>query len=171
MKLLTDAFSDAEIVSDSFGIVELFDGFAGEIDSKLLVKNAVQVDVGAGGEFGGKDEDDEGVDDQAVKVNNVLDAFHYAETQFAKADYVNYFKSYIKKVKAYLEEKKPQRVAAYQAGAQQFIKWVLSKFDDFQFYCPENYDMENHIILAYYKEGNEAPTFIYLLDGLKEVKL
>ena len=31
--------------------------------------------------------------------------------------------------------------------------------------------MENHIVLAYYKEGNEAPTFIYLLDGLKEVKL
>ncbi len=31
--------------------------------------------------------------------------------------------------------------------------------------------MENMIILSYYKEGAEAPTFVYFMDGFREQKL
>ncbi|CAD8073470.1 unnamed protein product [Paramecium primaurelia] len=173
MKIYVDAFSGEEIVSDSFNMEEKFEGVIGEVQSQDIVKGAINVDVGAGGHFGGKNEDEEegGVEDQAQKVNNIIDAFKYAETQFTKADYVTYFKAYAKKVKAYLEANKPDRVASFQKGAGEFIKWVSSNFNDLQFYCPESYDMENHIVLGYYKEGQASPTFVYILDGLKEVKM
>ena len=40
-----------------------------------------------------------------------------------------------------------------------------------EFYTPSNYDVENIIIMAYYKEGSETPTFLYFMDGLNAVKL
>ena len=43
-------------------------------------------------------------------------------------------------------------------------------FADVEFYTPSNYDVENGIILAYYKEGAETPTFLYFMDGLNAVK-
>ena len=52
------------------------------------------------------------------------------------------------------------------------VKFVLGNFDKFTFYVPESYDMDNHIVLAYWKneETDTAPTFIYFMDGLKETK-
>jgi len=47
--------------------------------------------------------------------------------------------------------------------------WINSNFDEFSFYSPESYDMENSIILSYYKEDAETPTFVYFSDGLKTV--
>jgi len=35
-------------------------------------------------------------------------------------------------VKEFLEKKKPERVADFQKGVSEYIKWVLSRFDDFQ---------------------------------------
>ena len=50
------------------------------------------------------------------------------------------------------------------------VKFILSKFDEFTFYCPESYDMDNIIILSYYKGEDVSPTFLYFMDGLKECK-
>lgn len=72
--------------------------------------------IGQGNAFGGKNEDGDdegGADDKAETVNNIIDAFKYQETQFTKAQYVTYFKTYAKKVKEHLEKNKPARVADF----------------------------------------------------------
>ena len=46
-------------------------------------------------------------------------------------------------------------------------QWIISNFDEFTFYSTESYDMENSIILSYYLEGAETPTFVYFADGLR----
>lgn len=76
----------------------------------------------------------------------------------------------MKKVKEYLEKNKPDRVAPFMKGAQEMVKWILSNFADFEFYCPESYENENLIIISYYKGEDSAPTFVYFMDGLKECK-
>ena len=48
---------------------------------------------------------------------DVIEVFRYQETSFGKKDYTVYLKNYMKKVKAYLEEKNPARVEAYKKGA------------------------------------------------------
>ena len=50
------------------------------------------------------------------------------------------------------------------------VKFILANFADMSFYTPESYDNENIIMLSWYKGEDTAPTFLYFLDGLKEVK-
>ena len=171
MKVFYDVLSNDELFSDSYKPTELFDGVAYEIASKLVVKGVGDIDIGRGGQFGGKDEDDEGVEDKAEKVNDIVDGFKYMETSFTKADYMTYIKSYLKKIKTHLEEKNPDRVAGFMAGAKEMIGWITKNFDEFQFFLSESNEMENAmIILAHYKNPEDyAPHFVYFKDGLKAV--
>ena len=78
----------------------------------------------------------------------------------------------MKKLKEHLQKNKPDRVEGFMAGAKDFFKWCLSNFGELTFYTPPSYDMENMIPMSYYKkEDDEAPTFIYMQDGLKFYKV
>jgi len=169
MKVYYDVFSEEEIVSDSYKLEPVFDGVGAETKARWVVKGgATNIDIGCGSEFGGKAEDDEGVEDTQEKILDLLDAFHYVETSFGKEDYTAYIKGYMKKVKAYLEEKNKDRVAPFMKGAQEMVKWIFANFKEFSFYMGEKCDTESIIVLAYYKNpDDEAPTFVYFMDGLK----
>ncbi len=43
-----------------------------------------------------------------------------------------YIKAYMGRVKKHLEENNAARVAPFQAAAQNFVKKVLTKFDDYK---------------------------------------
>lgn len=102
----------------------------------------------------------------------MVDAFRYEETSFDKAGFSAYFKEYMKKLLAHLQANKPDRVEPFKNGGRDFFKWVLANFDELTFYTGQNYDMENTIVMSYYKnEEDEAPTFIYVMDGLKSYKV
>jgi hypothetical protein len=77
MLLYVDAFSNDEIVSDSYDITYVFDNVGGEVKSNYIVIGGENIDVGCGNAFGGTDEDNEGTDDQAVKVLDVVNSFKY----------------------------------------------------------------------------------------------
>ena len=167
MKVYYDIINDDELLSDSYKIELLFNGVGGEVKSRMVVKGGEDIDIGRGAEFGGA-EADEAVEDKAEKVIDIVDAFRYTETSFSKADYTTYIKNYMKKVKAYLEKEKPDRVADFMSGAKEMVTWVLKKFDDFQFFMGEKCDTEAGLVLAYYKNDEDlAPTFVYFMDGLK----
>ena len=169
MKVFYDVLSNDELFSDSYKPVPIYDGCGYEIASALVVKGVGDIDIGRGNSFGGKDEEDAGVDDKAEKVNNLIDAFKYQETSFSKGDYTTYIKSYLKKIKEYLEGKNPTRVEGFMKSAKEMCGWILKNFDEFQFFMGESNEMENAmIILAYYKNPEDlAPHFIYFADGLR----
>ena len=123
------------------------------------------IDVGGGNAFGGAAED-EGCDDQAEKKLDVMTANNYQSTSLDKKGFTSYIKAFMKKTKLYLEEHNPTRVDAFMKNAPAAVKWILTNFDEFEFYLPESYDTENSIILAYYEEGAECPKFVYFIDGL-----
>jgi hypothetical protein len=78
----------------------------------------------------------------------------------------------MKKLLAYLQANKPNRVEPFKSGAKEFFKWVLANFDEFSFYTSASYDMENLIVMSYYKSPEDpAPTFLYVMDGLKFYKV
>mmetsp|Transcript_124938 Transcript_124938/g.176290 ORF Transcript_124938/g.176290 Transcript_124938/m.176290 type:complete len:173 (-) Transcript_124938:258-776(-) len=167
MKVYYDIFNNDELVSDSYKIDLRFGGVIGEVKTRMVTKGGGDVDIGRGNEFGGGGED-EAVDDQVEKVNDVVDSFHLTETSFTKSDYATYIKAYMKKVKAKLEEKNPDRVKPFMEGAKEAVGWIIKNFDEFQFFMGEKNEIENHIILGYYKdpEADLAPTFMYFMDGL-----
>ena len=165
-----DVFSGDEIISDSFKLEEVFDGVGIEVQSKYITKGGENIDIGCGNAFGGNEDDNDG-GDATEKVLDVMDVFQYQESPFTKKDYQNYIKTYMKKVKDFLQEKKPERVQPFMAGATEMVKFVLKNFDEFTFYTPQSYDCENIMILSYYKGEEETPRFLYFADGLREVKL
>ena len=61
----------------------------------------------------------------------MIDAFHYNETSFTKADFQNWIKGYMKKLKDHLEANNKDRVEGFMNGAKQMVGFVLSKFAEF----------------------------------------
>jgi hypothetical protein len=179
MKIYQDIFNDEEILTDALKFEEDFDGVIYRVKTVMVpADDTVDVDVGCGNAFGGKNEDDEEGGDagnkesQVYKIPNVVKNHNLVETQFDKAGFQAYFKGYMKKLLDQITKSKPDRVDAFKKGAMAYFKWVLSRFDDFSYYCPTSYDVENMIILAYWvHEDDEAPTFVYMADGLKFFKV
>jgi hypothetical protein len=53
MKIYQDLFTEAEVISDSYPFEMLHEGTVAAVESKLIVKGDVEVDVGCGNAFGG----------------------------------------------------------------------------------------------------------------------
>lgn len=170
MKLYTDIFSDAEILSDGFPIKLEFNGVVGKVKSRLINKVDGDVDIGCGNAFGGAGEEEQAGGNPVAKVIDIVDNFALEETSFDQAGFNSYFKDYMKKVLGHLKANKPDRVEAFMAGAKEFFAWAKANFDDLVFYY-KDYDMENHVMIGKYEEGDDAPTFYYIMDGLKETKV
>lgn len=177
MRIFQDIFTDEEFISDSYNIVLTYDGVIGEVKSRMVAKQDVDVDVGCGNAFGGQNEDDPDQGGQTggtpvFKVNDLIDAFGYQETSFDSAGFATYFKGYMKTLMANITDKNPDRLAAFKAGAAAFFKWAKENFDELSFYTGKNYDMEYLIVMSYYKNPeDEAPTFLYVMDGMKSYKV
>jgi hypothetical protein len=59
----------------------------------------------------------------------------------------------MKKLLEWLQKNKPERVEGFKNGARDFFKWAATQknFDELTFYTGQSYDMENLIVMSYYK--------------------
>ena len=167
MLIYTDIFNGDEMLSDSFDVKEIVDGCILCATGKSMVVGGDTFDIGANPAEG---EENEVVDDSQETVINIVHVFKLTETFFDKKGYMGYIKSYMKKVKAYLEENAPDRVDAFMKGVQPFVKTVLGEFKEYQFFMGESMDPECNIVLLRYSEDGMTPMFYYFKDGLKEIK-
>ncbi|OAY27736.1 translationally-controlled tumor protein homolog [Manihot esculenta] len=167
MLLYQDLLTGDELLSDSFSYKEIHNGMLWEVEGKWVVQGAVDVDIGANPSAEGADED-EGVDDQAVKVVDIVDTFRLQEQpSFDKKQFVTYMKRFIKLTTAKLDEEKQEKFKKNIEGATKFL---LSKLSDLQFFVGESMHDDGSLVFAYYKEGATDPTFLYFAYALKEVK-
>jgi len=146
-----------------------------KVKSSYKNKDAIgTVDIGCGNAFGDGGEEGEGglEGPPQEKVIDVQANYNLVETQFSKADFMTYIKNFLKLVKAHLETNgKSARVADFQKGANDFIKFVVSKFDDFAFYTGSKESMDGGIALSYWENDSDpGPVFFFFSDALKEVK-
>lgn len=111
-------------------------------------------------------------DDKSVTVIDIVDAFRLQEITLDKKAFMAYVKGYLKKVKDNLEANgKGDRVAAFQKGATDLVKFIISKFDEIQIFSGESNDYDAGFAYCYYKEQTDAgPTFLFFIDGMKEEK-
>ncbi|XP_050219026.1 translationally-controlled tumor protein homolog isoform X2 [Mercurialis annua] len=135
MLVYQDLFTGDELLSDSFPYKEIENGILWEVEGKWVVQGAVDVNIGANpsAEGGGEDE---GVDDQAVKVVDIVDTFRLQEQPpFDKKQFIGYIKKFIKEVTAKLDAEKQEHFKKNIEGATKFL---LSKIKDFQFFVGES---------------------------------
>ncbi|KAJ6904335.1 hypothetical protein NC651_021460 [Populus alba x Populus x berolinensis] len=167
MLVYQDLLSGDELLSDSFPYTEIENGVLWEVEGKWVVQGAVDVDIGANPSAEGGDED-EGVDDQTVKVVDIVDTFRLQEQPaFDKKQFVTYMKRFIKLLSEKLDDENKEHFKKNIEGATKFL---LSKIKDFQFFVGESMHDDSALVLAYYKEGATDPTFLYFGHALKEVK-
>ncbi|RDA87275.1 hypothetical protein CP532_1333, partial [Ophiocordyceps camponoti-leonardi (nom. inval.)] len=156
-----DLLTDDEIISDSYELKEV-DGIVYEADCAMITEEAVN----------GGDED--GVEDQAVKVNNIVHSFRLQSTSFDKKGYLAYLKGYMKAVKTALQEKgaPADTITAFEKGAQAYVKEkLLPNFKDFEFYTGESMNPDGLVVLLNYREDGVTPYVIVWKHGLKEMKV
>ncbi|CAL9181243.1 unnamed protein product [Musa hybrid cultivar] len=164
MLVYQDLLTADELLSDSFHCKEIENGMLWEVQGKWVVKGAIDVDIGANPSAEGGEDD--GVDDSAVKVVDIVDTFRLQAT-FDKKQFVTYMKRYIKLLTPKLDEEKQELFKKHIEGATKFL---LSKLKDLQFFVGESMHDDGSMVFAYYKDGATDPTFLYFAYGLKEVK-
>ena len=104
-------------------------------------------------------------------VNNVVYSMRLRSTQFDKKSYLTYLKGYMKKVKAHLAEKTPERVEAFEKAAQSYAKKIIGSFSDWEFYTGDSMDPDAMVVLLNYREDGITPYLVYFKDGLRVEKL
>ncbi|KAJ1695201.1 hypothetical protein LUZ63_011899 [Rhynchospora breviuscula] len=167
MLVYKDLLSGDELLSDSFPYKEIENGMLWEVEGKWVVQGAVDVDIGANPSAEGGDED-EGVNDQAVKVVDIVDTFRLQEQpSFDKKQFVTFMKRYIKTLTGKLPPEKADEFKKHIEGATKFL---LSKIKDLQFFVGESMHDDASLVFAYYKDGATDPTFLYFAYGLEEMK-
>ncbi|KAK0453695.1 translationally controlled tumor-associated [Armillaria borealis] len=168
MLLYEDVISGDEMFSDAFPL-KLVDDIVFEVDCQTItIKPGADVDIGANPSA---EEQDEGLEEGATQVNNVVHSFRLQSTAFDKKSFLLYLKGYMKSVKAKLAETNPDRVEAFEKGAQAYAKKIVANFKDFEFYTGENMNTDGMVALLNYREDGVTPYFTFWKDGLKEVKL
>ena len=100
----------------------------------------------------------------------MVDAFSLNEMGMAKKEFMLWAKKYLQAVVAKLKENgKEDRIPDFKAGSTQTIKLIASKFDEFQIFTGSSINMEGALAFAYQKnQEDEGPTFLFLVDGMKE---
>ncbi|MQL36400.1 hypothetical protein EI006_26780, partial [Escherichia coli] len=105
MLVYQDLLTGDELLSDSFPYKEIENGMLWEVEGKWVVKGAVDVDIGANPSAEGGE--DEGVDDQTVKVVDIVDTFRLQEQpSFDKKQFLAFMKRYVKLLTPKLDEEK-----------------------------------------------------------------
>jgi len=170
MIIYKDLISGDEIISDSYDLKEV-DGIVYEADCAMITEGGVNVDIGANASA---EEAEEALDDQVVKVNNIVHSFRLQSTSFDKKGYLAYLKGYMKTVKAKLVEagKSADEVKAFETGAQKFVKeTLLPNFKEFEFYTGETMDPDGMIVLLNYRKDGVTPYVVVWKHGLREEKV
>src|SRR4051812_3200980 len=125
-----------------------------------------------------------------ITVNNVVYAFRLQSTEFDKKSYLTHLKGtsygpdgrhylsysknpvgYMKAVKAKLQETNPDRVAAFESGAQAFAKKIVTNFKDYEFLISESMAVEGMVLLLNYREDGITPYLTFWRDGVREEKV
>ncbi|KAI0191474.1 Mss4-like protein [Xylaria flabelliformis] len=171
MIIFKDAITDSkdELLSDSYDFKEV-DGVVYEADCAMIEIGAVNVDTGANASA---EEADEGLEDSAQKVNNIVHSFRLQSTSFDKASYGSYLKGYMKKVLAHLKAKgaPESEIDTFKKGAATFSKKVLGSFKDWEFYTGESMDVDGMVVLLNYREDGVTPYVVVWKHGLEEMKV
>jgi hypothetical protein len=77
----------------------------------------------------------------------------------------------MKKVKAHLAEKEPDRVGPFEKAAQNYAKKIVASFKDWEFFTGDKMDPEAMVVLLNYREDGTTPYLVFFKDGLKMVKV
>lgn len=132
-------------------------------------------DIALEGSNASAEEADEGTDTTSQSGIDVVLNHRLQPTGFgSKKEYQLYLKTYLKEVTKKMQEEgeKDEEIEAFKKNFMNFIKEILPQFSELEFYLGESNNPDGSIGLLQYKEvnGEERPVFLFVKQGLREVK-
>eukprot|EP00123_Amoebidium_parasiticum_P022635 comp9151_c0_seq1/m.4313 comp9151_c0_seq1/g.4313 ORF comp9151_c0_seq1/g.4313 comp9151_c0_seq1/m.4313 type:complete len:171 (-) comp9151_c0_seq1:258-770(-) len=170
MIIYKDVITGDELFSDSYE-PKLIDDMYYEVDGRLIDVGGGIDESLIGGNASAEGGEDEGAADSVAKVINIVHSHQLQEVPYDKKSYTAYIKDYMKSLKTYLSEKKPDRVDPFMKGIQPVVKKILGNFGDYQFFTGESMNPEGMVVLMNYRDDGITPFFIFFKDGVKEEKV
>ena len=169
MIIYKDIITGDEIISDTYNLKEI-DGVAYEADCRKITIGNDNIDIGANPSA---EDAEEGVEDSAKQVIDVIHSFRLNETSFDKKTYLSHLKGYMKAVKEALKKKgaSDDEIKEFEAGAQKFAKKIIGSFKDYEFLIGESMDPEGMVILLNYRDDGVTPFVTVWKHGLTEMKV
>jgi len=169
MIIFKDIITDDEIISDSYNLKEI-DGIAYEADCSRINVGVGDINIGANASA---EDQEEGVEDQAETVIDVVHSFRLSQTSFDKKNYLTHLKSYMKMVKQKLQEKNADasEIKVFEEKAQAFAKKIVQNFKDYDFYIGESMNPDGMVVLLNYREDGTTPFVTVWKHGLTEMKV
>jgi hypothetical protein len=174
-------FTGDEMCSDAFKPLPVTDADGTEVEGLMQIQSQKinkdsggTVDIGCGNSFGGTEEEAP-VDGAVELVNNVIDetfGFNLQEVPMRKKDLKEYLQTFCKNVRQKLKDDDKvtgPEVKAFTQSAPGFCKYLLSKYDDMQFFTSASMDPDGCMAFAYYVDVD--PIFVYVKMGLLEEKV
>merc|ERR1712062_278338 len=174
MKIYKDVFSGDELFSDTYPMKLVDDCiYEGYGKHETRTEGDIQLD-GANASAEGED-GDAGADPSSVSGIDIVLNHRLTESGFgSKKDYTVYLKDYMKKIVTYLENNgRADEVDSFKKNINGYMKDVLGRFKDLQFFVGESMDNDAMIMIMDYKDyqGEERPFLIAFKHGLEEEKV
>ena len=149
-KVYRDIFSKDRIISEGFYLTEISDGLIYQVRGKR-VRNPDSPD-------------------DNLFVIDLVNRFELVPAVMSKDEFKAWTKSFGRKLLVYLTEKNPDRVEGFKRSYQDFLKTIISKYDDFEFYTGSSTNRDGSIVMSFYEdESIPAPIFWYFKDALEIV--
>jgi len=171
MKLYKCTTSGDEMFSDTYKM-RLIDGVVFEVYGKNVTRS--DGDIKLDGANPSAEEAEEGVDPNAVTGVDIVLNHRLVETHFAdKKQYMTYLKSYMKTISERIDKTEPDQAEQLKKNLNNYVKAVLGRFKELQFFTGENMDCDGIIALCEYREegDTQTPVFMFFKHGLDEEKL
>jgi hypothetical protein len=128
MKIFECLLCGDEFFSDSFKYNTIYNDAAYEVQAKYKKKGLDQVAIAS-------DDIIEENEADMVTVVDLVDNHQLSEINLGKKDFMGYVKTFLAAVTAKLEAKgKQDRVPEFKKGATELVKFIVSKYDEFQIY-------------------------------------
>merc|ERR1711962_1914765 len=174
MKIYKDVFSGDELFSDTYPM-KLVDDCLYEVYGKHISRTEGDIQLEGSNASAEGAYADEGGDASTVSGVDVVLNHRLTETGFgSKKDYLVYLKDYMKKVVKYLEDNnRAGEVDVFKKNINNYMKDLLAKFKDLQFFVGESMDNDAMIVIVDYKDyqGEERPVLLAFKHGLEEEKV
>eukprot|EP00656_Telonema_subtile_P017572 TRINITY_DN19445_c0_g1_i2.p1 TRINITY_DN19445_c0_g1~~TRINITY_DN19445_c0_g1_i2.p1 ORF type:complete len:168 (-),score=48.86 TRINITY_DN19445_c0_g1_i2:17-520(-) len=145
------------------------DSFLLEVQSRMVSVDALDVDVGAGGHFGGEGEDDAGAADAGELVNNVVEVYNLQPCDMSKSELKDCLLAYGKRIARHIKEHNPEYLPQYKAKCQEWVPKLIKMHSDVVLWMGESMDYTATIGLQFWKEEDDPAVtsyFYFIKDGL-----
>ena len=171
MRIYKCIFTGDEMFSDSFKM-KLVDEVVYEVYGKLVQRR--QDGIMLDGANPSAEEADEGTEEAVESGVDVVMNSRLVET-FAfgdKKSFTLYLKDYMKKLIAKLEENSPDQVEIFKTNINKYMKDVIGRFKDLQFFTGESMDVDGMVAICEYRDidGVSTPVLSFFKHGLEEEK-